>query len=146
MIDIEKYFLKTGMSQKAVAESLVETLNPILDECVYNVKRYNTPISLILFYTENDISDLILEYKRLTDVAHTIKLKGSYFNFVVLPFTDLQDSFTLIGHIEYNVSTKIKVLSSAAEIESGIHNYYNFINSYLIEIAEKDKGNILAIL
>lgn len=143
MTEINKYFLKTGMSQKAAAESLLEKLKPMLDECVYNVKRYHTPISLILLYTENDISDLIIEQKRLTDGPNTIKLEGSYFNFIFLPFTELEDSYTLIGHIEYNVPTKAKVLSSTAEIESEIHSYYNFINSYLVEIAEKDKGNIL---
>ncbi len=144
MTEINKYFLKTGMSQKTAAESLLEKLTPMLDECVYNVKRYHTPISLILFHTENDISDLIMEHKRLTDVKKIIQIEGSYFNFIFLPFTNLEDSYTLIGHIEYNVPTKVKVLSSAAEIESEIHSYYNFINSYLVDIAEKDKGNILS--
>lgn len=143
MTEINNYFLKTGISQKATAESLLEKLKPMLDESVYNVKRYRTPISLILLYTESDISDLIIEHKRLTDVKKSVQIGDSYFNFVFLPFTDLEDSYKLIGHIEYNVPTKGKVLSSAAAIESEIHSYYNFINSYLVEIAQKERGDIL---
>lgn len=144
MANKNKYFLKTGMTLRDTSQLLIKKLKPMLDECMYNVNRYNAPISLILLYTEDDIKDVILEYKRLTDGLNTIKIEGSYFNFIFLPFTDLEDSFSLINHLEYNIKTQIKIFSSAAKIESKIHSYNNFINSYLHEISEQDKGNVLS--
>lgn len=144
MIEVNKYFLKTGISQKATAKLLVDKLKPMLDECVYNEKRYHcAQISLILLHTYDDISNIIIENKRLTDVNNTIKIKDSYFNFVFLPFTDLQDSYSLINHIEYNVSVEVKVLSAASAIEAETFSYYNFINYFLDDISGQNEGNVL---
>ncbi|MBU1659264.1 hypothetical protein KKG72_09470 [bacterium] len=143
MTDVTNDFLKTKMTQKAVTDLLVAELQPLIDECTYNVKRYNVPITLILLYSEHDISNLIIEHIRLSDIRNIIQIKDSYFNFVFLPFTDVEHSFSLINHIEYNVLKDIKVFSSVNAIEPEIFNYFNFINLYLVEISEKDRGNIL---
>ena len=143
MIEINKDFLQTGMSQKVITEILVEKLAPMLDECAYNVKRYNVPMSLVLFYANSGISELITEHKRLTDIENSVQIDGSYFTFVFLPFTDVQDSFSFINHVEYHVSTKSKILSATSAIEAETTNYYNFINSYLTDISAQNEGEVL---
>ncbi|GEM_PF-2747778 len=145
MTEVNEHFLKTKMTQKATAELLAEKLRSFLNECTYNVKRYEVPISLVLLYCESDISDIITAQIRLTDVKNIIKINDSYFNFIFLPFTDVRHSFSLINHIEYKVAKGVKVFSSTSNIEGEIFSYYSFINTYLDEIDAKNKGDILHI-
>ncbi|MCF6309541.1 MAG: hypothetical protein L3J19_03570 [Sulfurimonas sp.] len=132
-------FLKTGLSQISTVNLLLESLKPSMDYLTYNIKRYKVPVTLILFYTEEDVSSLIHECMRLTDALDLIKIGESYFNFIYLPFTDEIDGYSFIKHVEHNKLQDIKNYYHFEKLEDAIYNHYNFINSYLFEIDEKSK-------
>ena len=69
-------FLGTGLSQIETARILANKMKPALDYITYNVERYKTPVSLVLFYTEKDISKSIKENKRFEPYStYTIDTK-----------------------------------------------------------------------
>ncbi|MDA3908451.1 MAG: hypothetical protein PF437_05140 [Sulfurimonas sp.] len=133
-----KLFLKTGMSHIEVAQTLVEKLQPSIEYLTYNLRRYKVPVSLVLFYTQEDISQKITDTMRLTDILTSIKIGDSYFNFVFLPFTDEIDSYTFVKHVEKTLLKNIDSFFHFERLDPTIHNYFNFINSYLFEIEKEE--------
>ncbi|WP_373034536.1 hypothetical protein [Sulfurimonas sp.] len=131
-------FLHTGLSQIETAQFLVERLQPPIEYLTYNIRRYHVPISLVLFYTQEDISKQIKKNMRLTDVLKTIKIGGSYFSFVFLLFAEEVDSYTFIKHVEKTDLTNINSFFHFEQLKPTVHNYYNFINSYLFELENKE--------
>jgi len=75
-------FLNTNLTQVQTVKKLVEKLQSSIEELLYNVKRYNVPVSIVLFHTTKDISTDLDKHKRLTDILDVIKLGDSYFNFI----------------------------------------------------------------
>ncbi|MCW8894848.1 MAG: hypothetical protein OQK48_03305 [Sulfurimonas sp.] len=132
-------FLKTGLTQRLTVTALLEKLKPSLDYLTYNVKRYKVPVALVLFYTEEDVSKHLRECMRLTDALLSVKIGDSYFNFIYLPFTEEANAYSFIKHIERNKLQDIKNLYYFENLKNAIYNHYNFINSYLFEIAQNDK-------
>jgi hypothetical protein len=135
-------FLKTGLSQVTVTNILIEKLKSLMEYLTYNVKRYNVPVTLVLFYTEEDISQQLKESIRLTDVLETIQVGSSYFHFIFLPFTDEIDSYTFVKHVEYVRLSNIEHTYYYEKLQPVIYNNFNFINNYLFEIAQKKESSI----
>lgn len=133
----KKLFLNTNLSQVETVKILVEKLQPSLEYLTYNIKRYKVPVVMIVFHTQKDISQELEQSKRLTDIAMTIQIGESYFNFVFLPFTELVESYNFIRHVEYNKLSNTQNYYHHEMLPSEINNYFNFINSYLFIIAEK---------
>ncbi|WP_372999272.1 hypothetical protein [Sulfurimonas sp.] len=144
MTEKKDLFMQTGKSQISTTNMLIEKLKPSIEYLTYNIKRYNVPITLVLFYSEEDISDKLHDSVRLTDVIDSIKIGDSYFNFVFLIFTDEEDSYAFVKHVEYNKLSNIDHFYYYETLQPEIYNYYNFINTYLFEIDEKKKNNDLA--
>lgn len=142
MSEEKELFLKTGLSQIAITNMLVEKLKPSMDYLTYNIKRYHVPVTLVLFYSEEDVFEQLTAAKRLTDAISTIKVGDSYFNFIFLPFTDEVDAYPFIRHVQYNELSNIKNLYYYEKLPPTIYNHYNFINTYLFEIAQlKETAN-----
>lgn len=137
MNEEKKLFLSTNLSQIETVKILVEKLQPSLDYLTYNIKRYKVPVVMIVFHTQKDISKELEQSKRLTDIAITIQIGESYFNFVFLPFTELIESYNFIKHVEYKKLSNTENYYHHEMLPSEINNYFNFINSYLFIIAEK---------
>lgn len=137
MSDEKNIFLSTGLTQIETAKILADEMKPSLEYITYNVKRYKTPVSLVLFYTEEDISKSIRANKRLTDALLDFKIGDSYFNFVILPFTEEIDSYNFIKHEEYKDLDFIEHYYYFEILEPSIYNYVDFINSFLLKILEK---------
>lgn len=137
------FFLETGLSQIEVTNQLVEKLTSPIDYLAYNVKRYRVPVTLVLFYTEEDISHKLQDSTRLTDVINSVKVGDSYFNFVFLPFTDEVDSYTFIKHVESAKLMNIKHSYYYEKLPSEVHNHFNFLNNFLFEISEKNEVPLL---
>jgi len=137
MVKEERYFLNTRMSQVSVIKSLITQLKESLDMFTYNIKRYHIPVTLVLFYTEEDISKELKRHIRISDGLKTIKLGGSYFNFIFLPFTNTKDTYSFVKEIEYSILADIKYLFYLEELEHEINNCYNYLNSFLFKITEK---------
>lgn len=131
-------FLKTGLSHIEVTKLLIEELQSSIEYLTYNIRRYKAPVSLVLFYTQEDISEKITESMRLTDKLSSIKIGDSYFNFVFLPFTDEIDSYTFVKHIEKTQLKDINSFFYFEKLPTTVHNYFNFINSYLFEIEKEE--------
>ena len=138
MSESENLFLKTGHSHIEVAQILVEKLQPSIEHFTYSIKRYNFPVSLVLLYTQEDVSKEINESMRLTDILSSIKIGDSYFNFVFLPFTDEADSYEFIKNIEKTQLTNIDSFFHFKHLKPTTCNYFNFINSYLFEIEKEE--------
>jgi len=133
----EKIYLNTGLHQTDTVKMLVEKIKPCLEYLTYNIRRYKTPVVLVLFYTEEDISQSIKDTMRLTDVLSVKKIGNSYFNFVCLPFTEIVEAYEFIKHVQkQNLNTK-NYFYHFEQLTPTIHNYYNFINSYLFNILER---------
>lgn len=143
MSEEKNLFLKSGLPQREVTSLLVEKLESSIDYLAYNVKRYNVPVTLVLFYTEEDVSNTLQESTRLTDVINTVKIGNSYFNFVFLPFTDEVDSYTFVKHVELARLMNTKHIYYYEKLPSELHNHFNFINNYLFEISGKIQAPIL---
>lgn len=139
MVTENDLFFKTGTTQRLTVNALLEKLKPSLDYLTYNVKRYKVPVALVLFYTEEDVSKQLRECMRLTDALLSVKIGESYFNFIYLPFTEENSAYSFIKHIERNKLQNIKNLYYFENLKNAIYNHYNFINSYLFEIAQNDK-------
>ncbi len=133
-----KPFLKTELSQIQTAHILVEELKSSMDHFAYITKRYHVPVTLVLIYTQEDISQQLCESLRLSDVVESIHINGSYFNFIFLPFTDEVNSYTFVKHIEKEKLNNIKSFVYFKELEHNITSEYNFINSFLFEIEKKE--------
>jgi len=133
-----KLFLNTGLSQIDVAKVLVEDIQSSVDYVTYNSKRYKVPVTLVLFYAQEDISLVLKSSMRLTDVLHTIKLGDAYFNFVFLLFTEEVDCYSFVKNVEQTKLKNIKNFFYFEKLPSTVYNYYNFINSYLFEIEKKE--------
>ena len=138
MSNDENLFFKTGLSHIDVTKVLVEKLEPSIEYLTYNIRRYNIPVSLVLFCTREDISEEITQSMRLTDVLVPIKIGDSHFSFVFLPFTDEIDSYTFIKHVEKNKLSNIRSYFYFKHLPPTVHNYFNFLNSYLFEIEKKE--------
>jgi len=134
----DNLYLETGLSQIETTEILVEKLEPLIKYITYNIKRYKTPVSMLLFYTDEDISKKLHEYMRLTDVIKTIKIGESYFNFVFLLFTDNEGSYEFLKNLEISKLSKVDNYFYYEELEPEIYNIYNLLNSYLFNIAKKE--------
>ena len=87
MIEEKRIFLDTRISQIEVANVLLEKLKDSLEYLTYNIKRYNVPVVMVMFYTCQDIGEKLEADKRLTDLLISVKIGKSYFNIVFLPFT-----------------------------------------------------------
>jgi len=138
MVREEGLFLKTGLSQINTTEKIVDKLKLDMSFLAYNIKRYKIPVTLVLIYTQEDISKSIKESIRVSDKLKTIKIGESYFNFIFLLFTNEMDSYSFIKTIEKTKLTKIKSFFYFKELEPIINNYFNFINSYLFEIKKEE--------
>lgn len=134
----KRSFLHTGLSQIETAQVLVEKLEPPIEYLTYNIRRYHVPISLVLFYTQEDITRQIKKNMRLTDVLKTIRIGGSYFSFVFLLFAEEVDSYTFIKHVEKTDLNNINSFFHFEQLKPTVHNYYNFINSYLFELENEE--------
>ena len=130
-------FLKTGISQIETTKILIDKIEDAVEYLTYNIRRYKIPVSLVLFYTEEDISKSIIDTKRLTDVLIDVKIGDSYFNFILLPFTEEVESYSFVRHEEYNKLSKIENYYHYEMLEPKIYNYFNFVNSYIFRIVEK---------
>lgn len=142
MLEEKKLFLQTGLSQIEVTNLLVEKLTSPINYLTYNVKRYHVPVTLVLFYTEEDVSDKLQESTRLTDVIKSIKIGNAYFNFVFLPFTDEVDSYTFVKHVSARL-ININHIYYYEKLPPELHNHFNFLNNYLFEISGKTEVPIL---
>ena len=136
-------YLKTGLNQIETNTAIVAHLHSVLDYLTYNVKRYKVPVTLIMFYSEENISKPLEESIRLTDVLTTVKLGQSYFSFIFLPFTELTDSYTFIKHVEQERLSNIEHYYYFEELQPNEFNYYNFLNSYLFKLTEKKEADSL---
>ena len=143
MLENHALFLSTKLSQIEVTNILTEKLQPSIEYLTYNVKRYSVPVTLVLFYTTQDVSQLLKESTRLTDVINTIHIGDSYFNFVFLPFTDEVDSYTFIKHVESSRLINIKHTYYYEKLPPVVYNHFNFINNYLFEISSKHEAPLL---
>ena len=133
----EKIYLNTGLHQIDTVKVLVEKIKPCVEYLTYNIRRYKVPVVLILFYSEEDISQSIKSTMRLTDVITVKKIANSYFNFVCLPFTETVESYEFIKHVEKKNLNNQEFFYHFEQLTPTIHNYYNFINSYLFSISER---------
>lgn len=140
----KRLFLKTGLSQIDVAKTIVEKLEPSIEYLTYNIRRYNAPVTLVMFYSEEDISDKLKSNVRLTDVIISIKIGDSYFNSVFLIFTEEEDAYAFVKNVEYSKLGNIDNFYYYETLQPKVYNYYNFINTYLFEIDEKKKNNDLS--
>lgn len=137
----EGTFLNTGLSQIETTKIIIDKLEYAVEYLTYNIRRYRVPVSLVLFYSEVDISEPIKETKRLTDVLIDIKIGDSHFNFILLPFTEETESYSFVKHVEEAKLSHIKHYFYYEMLNPQIYNYFNFVNSYLFEINEKVKTN-----
>ncbi len=133
-----KPFLKTELSQIQTTHILVEELKSTMDHFSYITKRYHVPVTLVLIYTQEEISQQLCESLRVSDVVESIHINGSYFNFIFLPFTDEVNSYTFLKHFEKDKLKNIKSFVYFKELEHNITSEYNFINSFLFEIEKKE--------
>jgi len=138
MSENKNLFLNTELSQIEVANRLVEILQSPIEYLTYNIRRYKVPICLILFYTQEDISKELKNSMRLTDTLKTIKLGNAYLNFSFLLFTEEKDAYSFIKHAENTTLKNVKNFLYFEKLPPTVHNYYNFINSYLFEIGKKE--------
>ena len=137
MSSITCLFLETNLSQIQTNNIILEKLRPALDYLTYNVKRYKIPVTLVMFYSKEDISEALKKSIRLTDVPINIKIGNSYFSFIFLPFTESLKAYTFIKHVEKNYLVGIENIYYFEELQPNEFNYYNFLNSYLFKISEK---------
>jgi len=134
-------YLNTGLSQIETTKIIIDKIEYAVEYLTYNIRRYKIPVSLVLFYSEVDISRPIDETKRLTDVLIDIKIGDSHFNFILLPFTDETESYSFVKHVEKNKLNHIKHYYYYEMLEPQVYNYFNFVNSYLFHIIEKVATN-----
>lgn len=136
-----KLYLNTGMSQIDTTKLLLKELDHSVEYITYNIKRYHVPVTLILIYSEEDISKSLKKHMRLTDALKVIKIGHSYFNFIFLPFTEVEDSYSFLKNEEHHELSKVEHYCYFDSLPAEVHNCYNFINSYLFKILEeKDKA------
>lgn len=143
MYEEKESFLKTGLSQIDVTNLLVEKLASPIDYLTYNVKRYHVPVTLVLFYTEEDVSHKLKESTRLTDIIDSIQIGNSCFNFVFLPFTDEVDSYGFVKHVESTRLMNINHIYYYEKLPPEVHNHFNLLNNYLFEISGKIEAPVL---
>lgn len=141
MQDSKELYLNTGLSQIDTTKALVKELNHAVEYVTYNIKRYNVPVALVLIYSEDDISQVLKKYMRLTDALRVIKIGDSYFNFIFLPFTEVEESYSFLKNEEHHELSKVEHFSYFDALPTEVYNCYNLINSYLFKILEeKDKA------
>jgi hypothetical protein len=133
----EQLYLKTGLPQAEVTKILVEEIKADIEHFVYIIERHKVPVTLVLLYTEFDISERVEHKKRFTDVYRVVKVGKGYFTFVFLPFTTTIESYSFLKHFR----DEVQHLYHLEPIEHKIYNYFNFINTYLFGILdEKEFG------
>lgn len=132
----KKLFLQTEHTHIECTEIILEELRESLEYLIYNVKRYKIPVTLVMFYSQEDITKLIQDSKRLTDVLVTIKIGEAYFTFIYLLFTDLSDSDSFVKHVEYHKLRNIEYEFSYEQLKINESQLYNFINGYLFRIGK----------
>jgi hypothetical protein len=132
-----KLFLNTQRTHIECTEILLSELHETMLYLSYNVKRYNVPVTLVMFYSQENIEDLIIDSKRLSDVLKVIKIGEAYFSFVYLLFTDLKGCDTFVEHMEFYKLSNIEYRFAYDQLEAEEEHFYNFINSYLFKIEEE---------
>ena len=132
-------FLHTNVTQSECTKKLVKELQEPLELFLYHKQRYNVPVTLILIYTTEDIKTKIDNHKRITDISQTIQLKCGYFNFIFLPFTDADGTYSFIKHLEKVLLLNTEHYIYFDELKNEHHNSFNFINNYLFNITEQTK-------
>ncbi|MEN8304168.1 MAG: hypothetical protein ABFQ64_08865 [Campylobacterota bacterium] len=132
-------YLDTGMTQIETTKLLVKKVESSIEYLSYNIERYDAPVVMLLIYTDEDISDSLNRHMRLTDALKTVEINQAYFNFVFLPFTELEDSHFFILNEERYKLGKVKHYYYYDVLPPKVYNYYNLINSYLFKIIEGKK-------
>lgn len=136
-----KTFLDTGLTQVETVKILSDKMKYPIEYLTYNIRRYKVPVTLVLFYTKEDVSESIRETMRLTDVLITKQIGKAYFSFVMLPFTDDISGYNFIKHEEHHKLNSVQHYFHHEQLPPTVHNHFNFINSYLFKIIEAKENN-----
>jgi hypothetical protein len=130
-------YLQSNLSQAECTQLIVDDIQDPIELFIYHMRRYKVPVTLLLIFSYDDISEKLNKHKRLTDIAKFIKLPCGYFNFIFLPFTDTEDTHSYIKLLvhDFLLNTKHFIYFDALENEN--HNTFNFLNNYLFNISEQ---------
>jgi hypothetical protein len=130
-------YLQSNLSQTECTKLIIDDLHELTELFLYHMRRYKVPVTLLLIYSEEDLSAQLNQHKRLTDIAKYIKLPCGYFNFIFLPFTDTEDTHSYVKLLVNDFLLNTKHFIYFDELKNENHNTFNFINTYLFNIAEQ---------
>lgn len=130
-------YLNSGMTQAECTKLVIEKLEDLIEHFLYNMRRYNVPVTLALIYSKENISELLDKHKRLTDIERYVELPCGFFSFIFLPFTDTLGTHSFIKSLEKDFLNNQEHYVTFEELQYENHNTYNFINAFLFSIGEQ---------
>jgi hypothetical protein len=130
-------YLNSGMTQAECTKHVIEKLEDLIEHFLYNMRRYDVPVTLALIYSKENISEQLGKHKRLTDIERYVELPCGFFSFIFLPFTDSLGTHSFIKSLEKDFLNKQEHYVTFEELQHENHNTYNFINAFLFNIGEQ---------
>lgn len=130
-------YLQSNLSQSECTKLIVKELHELAELFLYHMRRYEVPVTLLLIYSDEDLSGKLNKHKRLTDIAKYLKLPCGNFYFIFLPFTNTEDTHSYVKLLVNDFLLNSKHFIYFDELKNENHNTFNFINNYLFNIAEQ---------
>ena len=134
-MELVKY-LHTGKRQIDVAKQILEVCDKEFGMVIGNYERHKAHITILIVYTQDDITELLKKHIRATDMVQGCKIGDAYLSVVFLTFTDMEGGYCFATFMENNLQNEqieyrffIDELNRAANA-----NPVNFIDNFLFEI------------
>lgn len=137
----KRYFLDTKKTQPEVVKILHDNLAPECNIVLKAYKRYKMLTTVVLFYTTQDIKQIIIENSRVTDLISSVHIGDGFFTMALLTFTTSEGGWKFAENLAYKCSNKKIPCRYYVDTinESAYNNVSNFLSNFLFEIKDQDE-------
>ena len=136
---LKHYFLNTNKTQPEIARMLRDGSMTECNIVVNAYKRYKMVTTVVLFYSTQDLEQIIRDNSRVTDLISKVHIGGGFFTMVLLTFTTSEGGWKFAENLAYQICNKNIGCRYYVDIvdDSAFHNIDNFLGNFLFEIKDQ---------
>ncbi len=136
---LKRYFLNTNKTQPEIVKMLH---NSSMTECnivVNAYKRYKMITTVVLFYSTQDLEQIIRDNSRVTDLINTVHIGDGFFTMVLLTFTTSEGGWKFAENLAYQICNRnIGCRYHVDTVDDlAFNNIDNFLGNFLFEIKDQ---------
>ncbi len=136
---LKRYFLNTNKTQPEIVRMLRDSSMTECNIVVNAYKRYKMITTVVLFYSTQDLEQIIRDNSRVTDLISTMHIGDGFFTMVLLTFTTSEGGWKFAENLAYQICNKnIGCRYYVDTVDDlAFHNIDNFLGNFLFEIKDQ---------